>query len=120
MRMKSNEVLACCVIALGVCGVVAGSLLTEPTAPVAAPAPTATVQPTPEPTPEPTPTPTINPKTVLYYNKDGGSYYHADKNCSKVADNYLPLTGTFKYSEINDSKYKNLKPCDRCNPPERP
>ena len=53
--MKSNEVLACCVIALGVCGVVAGSLLTEPTAPVAAPAPTATVQPTPEPTPEPTP-----------------------------------------------------------------
>ena len=75
---------------------------------------------TPTPTPEPTPTPTINPKTVLYYNKDGGSYYHADKNCSKVADNYLPLTGTFKYSEINDSKYKNLKPCDRCNPPERP
>ena len=37
--MKSNEILACCVIALGVCGVVAGSLLTEPTAPAAAPAP---------------------------------------------------------------------------------
>ena len=49
--MKSNEILACCVIALGVCGVVAGSLLTEPTAPAVAPAPAATVQPTPEPTP---------------------------------------------------------------------
>ena len=56
---------------------------------------------------------------MLYYNKDGGSYYHADKNCSKVADKYLPLTGTFKYSELNDGKYKNLKPCDKCNPPER-
>ena len=74
----------------------------------------------PEPTPEPTPTPTPGPKTKLYYNKDGGSYYHADKNCSKVADEYLPLTGTFKYSELNDSKYKNLKPCDKCNPPARP
>ena len=86
----------------------------------AASTPTPDPNATPTPTPEPTPTPTINPKTVLYYNKDGGSYYHADKNCSKVADKYLPLTGTFKYSEINDSKYKNLKPCDRCNPPERP
>ena len=31
-----------------------------------------------------------------------------------------PLTGTFKYSEINDSKYQKLKPCDKCNPPARP
>ena len=86
----------------------------------AASTPTPDPNATPTPTPEPTPTPTINPKTVLYYNKDGGSYYHADKNCSKVADKYLPLTGTFKYSELNDSKYKNLKPCDKCNPPARP
>ena len=75
---------------------------------------------TPTPSPAPTPTPTINPKTVLYYNKDGGSYYHADKNCPKVASKYLPLKGTFKYSELNSSKYKNLKPCDKCNAPERP
>jgi len=75
---------------------------------------------TPTPEPSPTPEPTINPKTVLYYNKDGGSYYHQDKNCAKVASKYLPLKGTFKYSEINDKAYKNLKPCDKCNPPERP
>lgn len=75
---------------------------------------------TPTPEPSPTPEPTINPKTVLYYNKDGGSYYHADKNCAKVASRYLPLKGTFKYSEINDKAYKNLKPCDKCSPPERP
>ena len=64
--MRSNEILACCVIALGVCGVVAGSLLTEPTAPAAAPAPTATVQPTPDPTPEPTPEPTPTVDTVRF------------------------------------------------------
>ena len=86
----------------------------------AASTPTPDPNATPTPTPQPTPTPTINPKMVLYYNKDGGSYYHADKNCSKVADKYLPLTGTFKYSEINDSKYQKLKPCDKCNPPARP
>ena len=69
--MRSNEILACCVIALGVCGVVAGSLLTEPTAPAAAPAPTATVQPTPDPTPEPTPeVPLVNPLTGETTTKD--------------------------------------------------
>lgn len=75
---------------------------------------------TPTPTPEPTPTPTINPKTVLYYNTDGGSYYHADKNCPRVGEKYLPLKGSFKYSELNDAKYKKLEPCDRCGAPARP
>lgn len=75
---------------------------------------------TPTPSPEPTPTPTINPKTVLYYNTDGGSYYHADKNCPRVSDKFLPLKGSFKYSELNDTKYKKLEPCDRCGAPARP
>ena len=57
MRMKSNEVLACCVIALGVCGVVAGSLLTEPTAPVPAPPPPRPRAPPPPPPPRPPPPP---------------------------------------------------------------
>ena len=74
----------------------------------------------PTPSPAPTPTPTINPKTVLYYNTDGGSYYHADKNCPRVSDKFLPLKGSFKYSELNDTKYKKLEPCDRCGAPARP
>ena len=45
---------------------------------------------TPTPTPEPTPTPTPGPKTKLYYNKKGGG------------------------------KYYKLKPCPKCNAPERP
>lgn len=75
---------------------------------------------TPTPSPAPTPTPTINPKTVLYYNTDGGSYYHADKNCSRVGAKYLPLKGSFKYSELNDAKYKKLQPCESCGAPARP
>jgi hypothetical protein len=39
--------------------------------------------------PEATATP--NPKMKLYYNKDGGEFYHADANCSKVNAKYLPL-----------------------------
>lgn len=75
---------------------------------------------TPTPTPEPTPTPTPGPKTKLYYNKSGGKYYHATQDCSKVAKQYLPLSGSFTYKDINKSPYNKLEPCDKCNPPARP
>ena len=75
---------------------------------------------TPTPTPEPTPTPTPGPKTKLYYNKSGGKYYHATQDCSKVAKQYLPLSGSFTYKDINKSPYDKLEPCDKCNPPARP
>ena len=75
---------------------------------------------TPTPTPEPTPTPTPGPKTKLYYNKSGGKFYHADQNCSKVASQYLPLSGSFTYKDINKSPYNKLEPCDKCDAPARP
>ena len=75
---------------------------------------------TPTPTPEPTPTPMPGPKTKLYYNKSGGKYYHADQNCSKVASQYLPLSGSFTYKDINKSPYNKLEPCDKCDAPARP
>lgn len=71
-------------------------------------------------TPTPSPAPTVNPSTTLYYNPDGGSYYHADKNCSRVNAKYLPLSGTFLYADINNSPYKNLQPCSYCKAPARP
>ena len=73
-------------------------------------------------TPAPTAEPTTNPATVLYYNPDGGSYYHTDPNCSANGDvkkEYLPYSGNFLYSEVNDMNYKNLKPCPYCNAPAR-
>ena len=76
---------------------------------------------------EPTPTifytmmPTYTPdmNLQLYYNPDGGSYYHKEQRCTKVGQQYLPLKGTFLYSQLNDPEFKNLKPCDKCNPPGR-
>ncbi len=48
----------------------------------------------------------------LYYNPNGGKYYHEAQYCSSVKDRYLPLT-EFKYSEL-DNEFDNLKPCNRC------
>ncbi|MDD2649202.1 MAG: L,D-transpeptidase family protein [Eubacteriales bacterium] len=55
----------------------------------------------------------------LFYNPDGGKYYHLDQRCSSIRDRYLPLKGEFTYGELDDSSYKKLTPCPYCNPPER-
>lgn len=73
---------------------------------------------TPAPTPEPTPTPTPGPKTKLYYNKDGGRYYHADPECYTVDKKFLPLA-SFTYGNLNKSPYTKLQPCDKCGAPSR-
>ena len=54
----------------------------------------------------------------VYYNPDGGQYYHSDENCDSVKSRYLPLTG-FTYGELEDETYKKLTPCSYCNPPMR-
>ena len=71
-------------------------------------------------TPTPTATPPTSASTVLYYNPDGGTKYHLDQNCKSTHAKYLPLKGHFKYSEINDKKYKDLEPCNVCAAPLRP
>lgn len=62
------------------------------------------------------PTNSPDPNQVLYYNPEGGSYYHTDKNCSSTSIKYLPLQGSFLYSEIGNN---SLKPCSKCNAPNR-
>lgn len=57
--------------------------------------------------------------TILYYNADGGKYYHAIANCSAVDEQYWPLS-QFYYSDLNSTKFKNLNRCPKCNPPARP
>jgi len=65
------------------------------------------------------PTATPDPNQTLYYNPDGGSYYHASAECSKVSTKYRPLKASFKYSQLNDAQYKSLVPCTGCNAPNR-
>ncbi|HPF87179.1 MAG TPA: L,D-transpeptidase [Candidatus Limiplasma sp.] len=49
----------------------------------------------------------------LYYNPNGGKYYHSDQYCSSVKDRYLPLT-EFTYGELDDEPYASLTPCPYC------
>lgn len=56
--------------------------------------------------------------TPMYYNPNGGSYYHSDQYCSSVKKKYLPLQ-EFCYGELEDSSYAKLKPCPHCKPPKR-
>ena len=74
------------------------------------------------PVPEQTPAPAaeITGDTILYYNPEGGSKYHLDPYCKTVNPKFLPLQGTFRYSEVNDPQYQELRTCHICLAPERP
>lgn len=56
---------------------------------------------------------------AVYYNPDGGKYYHADQNCHDVKSRHLPLTG-FRYVQLRDEAFSKLKPCSACIPPMKP
>jgi len=74
---------------------------------------------TPVPTPVHTiiPTPTPNPNQVLYYNPDGGTFYHLEKECTSTAKKFLPFKGSFTYSQLGE--HPSLKPCTKCHAPSR-
>ena len=66
--------------------------------------------------PRQTVTPVPPDSTLLYYNADGGSYYHADPQCEAVNEKYLPMT-SFTYGQLGDSPYNSLLPCLKCGAP---
>ena len=66
--------------------------------------------------PRMTVTPIPDPSTKLYYNADGGKYYHADPNCSAVNPKFLPMA-SFLYSELDNAPFKSLQPCLKCGAP---
>ncbi|NLX82504.1 MAG: hypothetical protein GXZ04_01605 [Clostridiales bacterium] len=57
--------------------------------------------------------------TVLYYNADGGEYYHLDPNCTSIGAKYKPLKASFYYRDVSNETFKNLKTCPHCNAPKR-
>ena len=71
--------------------------------------------------PTPTPKPTAKPKSnlKLYYNPQGGQYYHSDSKCSTVNTKKYTLK-SFTYGNIGKSPQRNLSPCGACNAPDRP
>ncbi len=65
-----------------------------------------------------TPIPYPSDELEVYYNPEGGKYYHSTANCSSVKDRFLPLTG-FLYGDIEDGDFADLKPCPHCSPVQR-
>ena len=64
-----------------------------------------------------TPVPPAN--TTLYYNLNGGAFYHADAYCPRIKKEFLPLEGTFAYGDLRSYNSK-LQPCLECNAPIKP
>ena len=54
----------------------------------------------------------------VYYNPDGGRYYHAVDDCVSVSEQYLPLS-PIPFDQLNTGEYSRLVPCPRCNPVNR-
>ena len=52
---------------------------------------------------------------ILYYNPNGGRYYHSQETCSGVRDKFEPMT-PFTYGELNDKPYSKLTRCPCCAP----
>ena len=61
----------------------------------------------------------VTGETVVYYNPQGGLYYHSADTCPKVASQYEPLTPLY-YKDLNSGKFKTLNPCPDCGAPPRP
>ena len=57
---------------------------------------------------------------TLFYNPEGGSYYHAKDDCPSVNTKFLPLKGSLIYEQLTMNKFKSLKPCTVCSAPVRP
>ncbi len=66
--------------------------------------------------PRMTVTPIPDPSTKLYYNANGGKYYHLDPNCSAVNPKFLPMA-SFLYSELDNAPFNSLQPCLKCGAP---
>lgn len=68
--------------------------------------------------PRMTVTPVPPDSTLLYYNANGGKYYHADPECSAVNSKYLPMA-SFTYGQLSEAPYSSLLPCLKCNAPTK-
>ena len=56
--------------------------------------------------------------TPLYYNPEGGKYYHSTPECSGVKKKFYPLTA-FTYGELDTGIFAKLEPCPSCTPLKR-
>lgn len=66
------------------------------------------------------PDPTTDPNLQLWYNSDGGSFYHTQQKCSEINEKYYNSMKAFNYSQMGEEPYSKLKPCTKCGAPAKP
>lgn len=57
--------------------------------------------------------------TLVYYNPNGGKYYHADPCCPRVDSTYWPLSPVSMERLNSDKSFSKLLPCSVCGASER-
>ena len=65
------------------------------------------------------PDPTTSPSLKLWYNPDGGEFYHLEQKCPDINPKYHSKMKSFKFSELGDNPYSKLKACPTCNAPKK-
>ena len=61
----------------------------------------------------------VDADTKLYYNPDGGMFYHLDPCCPSISSKFTPLNNWFLYAQVSSPKYLTLIPCLKCRAPKR-
>ena len=56
-------------------------------------------------------------RTPLYFNPDGGSFYHTKENCESVSDKHLPLS-LIPDADLTVEPYQLLTACPACAVPD--
>ena len=56
---------------------------------------------------------------VLYYNPNGGTYYHSAHDCKGVKEKYWPQMTAVNYCQLDEAEFASLTPCPYCQPPRR-
>lgn len=69
--------------------------------------------------PTPTPEPTISPSTKLWYNSEGGKYYHTSDKCGTINAKNQKYMKSFTYGDLDNKTYSKLLPCTTCNAPKK-
>ena len=51
----------------------------------------------------------------LYYNPNGGRYFHTRPDCDLIDPKYWDGMAAFMGDELDDAPYNTLKPCQKCD-----
>ena len=58
--------------------------------------------------------PAFASETLVYFNPEGGRYYHQEPNCETIRSEYYPLMQSVSTAHLTEEPYSTLKRCNHC------